>query len=134
MQYRFCDTAFSLFIVISILFGNRPNDPARVAVGNTVIRDVFCNHTAGPNHHIGADGDTGQNHCIAANPHIISHRNRSCILQKGIAHFPIDRMMSCVESTVRRNEHIVTKGDLSRIHKHTIVVGEEVIWNPKIGR
>lgn len=52
-------------------------NPARITVGDRIVRNIFGYDASGADHHIIANGDAWQDYRSAADPYIISDRNRS---------------------------------------------------------
>jgi len=92
-----------------------------------VVGNILGDHTACADHHIRANGHTGQDNCISADPHIAAHCNGLCILQKGIAHILVDGMVGGVKAAVGGDKYIIPKGDLAGVNKDAVVVGIEII-------
>lgn len=64
-----------LIIIFPILFRDLADDPAGIARGDHIGRNILCDHASGADHRIIANGDTWQNNGVTANPDIISYGN-----------------------------------------------------------
>ena len=108
---------------------NAAKNAARVSNSNYIIGDVPGNHTAGADHGIGADFDTGKNDAVSTKPNIASHRNGKDAFYFAVALRGMDGMLRRVKSAIWPDKHMATKGDFGIIHKEAVTVSKEVITN-----
>ncbi len=80
-----CDLNRRSQIALLILSGDLTDYPAGIADGDAVIGYVPGYHAAGADDAAAADGHSGQNRDIAANPDIITDDNRISVFKTTLA-------------------------------------------------
>ena len=73
-----------------------------------------------------ADGDTGIDDYVAADPDVRADGDGLGIFEISIAHFGIDGVPCRIDTDVRRQKDVVSKGDVMFIQDGETCIGEEV--------
>lgn len=94
-------------------FRNFSDNPAWIADGNRIVRNIFYYNASSADDHIAADRHARHYLNARADPDIIADSNGIGVFQPLISALKIDRMTGCVKVAVRT---IVTRAVMSRFY------------------
>ena len=110
----------------SVFIGNAANDAAGIPGGYYHIRDVLCYDGSGADNHIVSDVNARANYGIAADPYIVSDRNRFSLLVPRISGFRVNRVTGSIDGNIGRHLAVISDRYLRHIEDRTVVVCKKV--------
>ena len=112
-----------------VLFGERANDAAGIAVCQHTGGNVFGDNASGTDDAAASDGHTGKNRDITAEPNVIAQRDWLCALQSLIALVRKHGMNGGIHAAVWANETVRTDGDGRAVHQICAVIEKRTLSN-----
>ena len=96
-----------------------PDHPAGIACRAHIVRNVFCHHAAGTDHHIIPDFDTRKDNAASADPNVVSEGHGDTVFVAGISAFRVDWMPRRIDGDIGPKQYIFPDRDLCHIQHDT---------------
>lgn len=113
-------------IILSVFFGDLADHLAGISRGERPIGNVLGDDAARTDHGVVADMNTGADHDISADPHVVADGNADAVFAAAAAHIGMERVSRGIQRYVGGDQAIVSDPDLGVVENDTVVIGEEV--------
>lgn len=103
-----------------------PDDPARIADREYIVRQIPHDNAAGSDNGIVADAYARADHTGAAEPYVVANSDRLSTLKSCTSRSRVDRVQRSVDVDSRSDLSIVANANVVAIQENATVVDESV--------